>query len=338
MIELKNVNKVYKSNGNQVHACNNINLIIDKNDIYGIMGLSGAGKSTLLRTINLLEAPTNGSILVNGKDITKFNGKELREYRKKTGMIFQHFNLLESRDVRGNIAFALEVAGWKDKKAINERVNELLQLVELEDKGSFYPIQLSGGQKQRVGIARALANSPDILLSDEATSALDPKTTKAILDLLKNIQAKLGLTIILITHQMEVIRAVCNKAAILENGEVIEVGTVEEIFSNPKSSIAKEFLSHLIHDESEEIEYVKTEGKKIIKLSYLGEKTKKPLISTLIKSFGVGISIISGSIDKLTSTNVGHLILELEGPLEMQEESINWLKDEGLGIEVIYNG
>ena len=229
MIELKNVNKVYKSNGNQVHACNNINLIIDKNDIYGIMGLSGAGKSTLLRTINLLEAPTNGSILVNGKDITKFNGKELREYRKKTGMIFQHFNLLESRDVRGNIAFALEVAGWKDKKAINERVNELLQLVELEDKGSFYPIQLSGGQKQRVGIARALANSPDILLSDEATSALDPKTTKAILDLLKNIQAKLGLTIILITHQMEVIRAVCNKAAILENGEVIEVGTVEEI-------------------------------------------------------------------------------------------------------------
>ena len=177
-----------------------------------------------------------------------------------------------------------------------------------------------------------------ILLSDEATSALDPKTTKAILDLLKNIQAKLGLTIILITHQMEVIRAVCNKAAILENGEVIEVGTVEEIFSNPKSSIAKEFLSHLIHDESEEIEYVKTEGKKIIKLSYLGEKTKKPLISTLIKSFGVDISIISGSIDKLTSTNVGHLILELEGPLEMQEESINWLKDEGLGIEVIYNG
>ena len=338
MIELKNVNKVYKSNGNQVHACNNINLIIDKNDIYGIMGLSGAGKSTLLRTINLLEAPTNGSILVNGKDITKFNGKELREYRKKTGMIFQHFNLLESRDVRGNIAFALEVAGWKDKKAINERVNELLQLVELEDKGSFYPIQLSGGQKQRVGIARALANSPDILLSDEATSALDPKTTKAILDLLKNIQAKLGLTIILITHQMEVIRAVCNKAAILENGEVIEVGTVEEIFSNPKSSIAKEFLSHLIHDESEEIEYVKTEGKKIIKLSYLGEKTKKPLISTLNKSFGVDISIISGSIDKLTSTNVGHLILELEGPLEMQEESINWLKDEGLGIEVIYNG
>ena len=338
MIELKDINKIYESNGNIVHACKNINLKIEKNDIYGIMGLSGAGKSTLLRTINLLESPTSGKVIVDGKDITNFTEKSLREYRKKTGMIFQHFNLLESRTVRGNIAFALEVAGWKDKNAIKNRVNELLNLVELEDKGDFYPVQLSGGQKQRVGIARALANSPDILLSDEATSALDPKTTKAILDLLKNIQAKLGLTIILITHQMEVIRAVCNKAAILENGEVIEVGTVEEIFSNPKSSIAKEFLSHLIHDENEEIEYVKTEGKKIIKLSYLGEKTKKPLISTLIKSFGVDISIISGSIDKLTSTNVGHLILELEGPLEMQEESINWLKDEGLGIEVIYNG
>lgn len=338
MIELKNINKIYMSNGNKVQACKNINLTIEKNDIYGIMGLSGAGKSTLLRTINLLETPTSGNIIVNGKDITKFGTKELREYRKKTGMIFQHFNLLESRNVRGNIAFALEVAGWKDKNAIKERVNELLKLVELEDKGDFYPIQLSGGQKQRVGIARALANSPDILLSDEATSALDPKTTKSILELLKNIQSKLGLTIILITHQMEVIRAICNKAAILENGEVIETGSVESIFTNPKSTIAKEFLSHLTHDEDEEIEFVKTEGKKIIKLSYLGEKTKKPLISTLIKSFGIDISIISGSIDKLTSTNVGHLILELEGPIQMQEESVNWLKDEGLGIEVIYNG
>ena len=338
MIELKDINKIYESNGNKVHACKNINLKIEKNDIYGIMGLSGAGKSTLLRTINLLENPSNGSIIVNGEDITQFDEKKLREYRKKTGMIFQHFNLLESRTVTGNIAFALEVAGWRDKKAIKNRVEELLSLVELSDKGSFYPVQLSGGQKQRVGIARALANSPDILLSDEATSALDPKTTKAILDLLKNIQKKLGLTIILITHQMEVIRAVCNKAAILEKGEVIEEGLVEDIFTNPKSHIAKEFLSHLIHEEHEEIEFVKTIGKKIIKLSYLGEKVKKPIISSLIKTFGIDLSIISGSIDKLTSTNVGHLILELEGPMESQLSSIQWLGEQGVLVEVIYNG
>lgn len=338
MIELKDISKIYESNGNKVHACKNINLKIGKNDIYGIMGLSGAGKSTLLRTINLLEAPSNGSIMVNGEDITKFDEKKLRAYRKKTGMIFQHFNLLESRTVSGNIAFALEVAGWKDKKAIKTRVEELLKLVELSEKGNFYPVQLSGGQKQRVGIARALANSPDILLSDEATSALDPKTTKAILDLLKNIQKKLGLTIILITHQMEVIRAVCNKAAILEKGEVIEEGLVEDIFTNPKSHIAKEFLSHLIHEENEEIEFVKTPGKKIIKLSYLGEKVKKPIISSLIKTFGIDLSIISGSIDKLTTTNVGHLVLELEGPMESQENSIQWLGKQGLLVEVIYNG
>ncbi len=338
MIELKDINKIYESNGNIVHACKNISLKIEKNDIYGIMGLSGAGKSTLLRTINLLESPTSGKVIVDGKDITNFTEKSLREYRKKTGMIFQHFNLLESRTVRGNIAFALEVAGWKDKNAIKNRVNELLNLVELEDKGDFYPVQLSGGQKQRVGIARALANSPNILLSDEATSALDPKTTKSILELLKNIQKKLGLTIILITHQMEVIRAICNKAAILEKGEVIEEGSVEEIFTNPKSHIAKEFLSHLTHEEEEEVEFIKNSGKKIIKLSYLGEKVKKPIISSLIKAFNVDLSIISGSIDKLTTTNVGHLILELEGPMTNQEESIEWLLSQGLGVEVIYNG
>lgn len=338
LIKIINLNKTFKSNGNIVDACKDINLHIKKNDIYGIMGLSGAGKSTLIRTINLLEIPTSGNIIVNGRDITKFNEKELREFRKKTGMIFQHFNLLESRDVIGNISFALELAGWKDKNEIKTRVNELLQLVELEDKGNFYPSQLSGGQKQRVGIARALANSPDVLLSDEATSALDPKTTKAILDLLKDIQKKLGITIVLITHQMEVIRAVCNRAAILEQGRVIEEGTVEEIFTNPQTTIAKEFVSHLIHEENDEIAYVQSEGKKIIKLSYLGEKVKRPLISELIKSFGIDINIISGSIDKLVATNVGHLILEFEGDLESQDRSINWLSSQGLGVQVIYNG
>lgn len=336
MIHIKNINKVYKNKNNTVVACKDINLTIEENDIYGIMGLSGAGKSSLIRLLNRLEEPTSGSIFVNDSDITKYSKVELREYRKKTGMIFQHFNLLESRNVMGNIAFALEIAGWKNKKAIEERVLELLDLVELSDKKNSYPAQLSGGQKQRVAIARALANSPKILLSDEATSALDPKTTKSILDLLKNIQKKLGLTIVLITHQMEVIRSVCNRAAIMDKGSVIEEGTVEEIFSNPKTDIAKEFVSHLIHEEEEEVQLVRSTGKKLIKLSYLGESSKAPIISNLVKEFGVDVSIIAGSIDKLVTTNVGHLILELSG--DKQDKSIEWLKKQGLGVEVIFNG
>lgn len=336
MIHIKDINKVYKNKNNTVVACKDINLTIEENDIYGIMGLSGAGKSSLIRLLNRLEEPTSGSIFVNDSDITKYSKVELREYRKKTGMIFQHFNLLESRNVMGNIAFALEIAGWKNKKAIEERVLELLDLVELSDKKNSYPAQLSGGQKQRVAIARALANSPKILLSDEATSALDPKTTKSILDLLKNIQKKLGLTIVLITHQMEVIRSVCNRAAIMDKGSVIEEGTVEEIFSNPKTDIAKEFVSHLIHEEEEEVQLVRSAGKKLIKLSYLGESSKAPIISNLVKEFDVDVSIIAGSIDKLVTTNVGHLILELSG--DKQDKSIEWLKKQGLGVEVIFNG
>ncbi len=336
LIEIIDINKVYRNKKNTVIACKDINLIIRENDIYGIMGLSGAGKSSLIRLLNRLEDPTSGSIIVNGSDITKYSIDKLREYRKKTGMIFQHFNLLESRNVMGNIAFALEIAGWKDKSKIQNRVFELLELVELSDKRFAYPAQLSGGQKQRVAIARALANSPSILLSDEATSALDPKTTKSILDLLKNIQKKLGLTIVLITHQMEVIRSVCNRAAIMDKGQVIEEGTVEEIFSNPKTEIAKEFVSHLIHEEEEEVELVRSFGKKLIKLSYLGESSKAPIISKMVKEFGIDVSIISGSIDKLVTTNVGHLILELSG--DKQDNSIEWLKKQDLGVEVIYNG
>jgi len=336
LIEIINVNKTYKGPSGTISACKDINLSIKENDIYGIMGLSGAGKSTLIRMLNRLEEPSSGNIIVDKKDITKFDKKELREFRKKTGMIFQHFNLLESRNVIGNIAFSLEIAGWKDKNKIQNRVNELLDLVELQDKGKSYPSQLSGGQKQRVAIARALANNPKILLSDEATSALDPKTTKSILDLLKNIQAKLGLTIVLITHQMEVIRSVCNRAAIMDKGIVIEEGLVEDIFSAPQTDIAKEFVSHMIHEEKEEIEFVQTKGKKIIKVSYLGEKSKEPLISKMIKHFDIDVSIIAGNIDKLVTTNVGHLILELSG--SEQEDSIEWLINKGVKVEVIFNG
>lgn len=335
MIEIRELSKVYTNGGRDFHAVKDLNLDIAEDDFYGIMGLSGAGKSTLIRMLNRLEEPSGGSIRVGGEDVLAYKERELREYRKKTGMIFQHFNLLQSRSVAGNVAFALEIAGW-EKKKIAGRVEELLELVELRDKRDSYPSQLSGGQKQRVAIARALANNPKILLSDEATSALDPKTTKSILDLLKNLQKKLGLTVVLITHQMEVIRSACNRAAIMDKGEVVEEGRVEDIFSNPKTDIAREFVNHLIPEEKEEVDRVKVPGRRIIKLSYLGKSVEKPIISQMIRRFDIDASIVAGSIDRLVTENVGHLILELEG--NNQEGAIEWLRDQEVGVEVIYNG
>lgn len=335
MIQISRLNKIYRSTEGDLHAVKDLSLHIGEGDFYGIMGLSGAGKSTLIRMINRLEEPTGGEIVVNGENILEYKEGKLREFRKKTGMIFQHFNLLQSRTVEGNVAFALEVAGW-DKKRIPGRVKELLDLVELGDKARSYPAQLSGGQKQRVAIARALANNPKILLSDEATSALDPKTTKSILELLKDLQRKLGLTIVLITHQMEVIRSACNRAAIMDRGEVVEVGKVEEIFANPKTDIAREFISHLTPDEKDEVELVKVPGKKIVKLSYMGKSVEKPLISQMIRRFDIDASIVAGSIDKLVTESVGNLILELSG--EKQELAIEWIRDHEVGVEVIYNG
>ena len=245
--------------------------------------------------------------------------------------------MLQSRDVKGNIAFALEIAGWK-KKDLQPRVEELLDLVGLSDKADSYPAQLSGGQKQRVAIARALANHPKILLSDESTSALDPKTTKSILDLLRDIQKKLGITIVLITHQMEVIRSVCNRAAIMYGGEVIEEGTTEEIFLNPKTDIAKEFVEHTVHEEKSEVELIKTSGKKIIKLFFKGQLTTAPVLAGMIRNFDVDPNILAGNIDELTTTRVGYLVVELQGDVENQESSIEWLKTKGVGVEVLYNG
>ncbi len=337
LIEIRNLDKVYKSGASEIQAVKNVNLKIEENDIYGIMGLSGAGKSTLIRMLNRLEDATSGEILVLGENILDYDKKKLRDYRKKTGMIFQHFNLLQSRDVKGNVAFALEIAGWK-KSDIPGRVRELLDLVGLADKADAYPAQLSGGQKQRVAIARALSNHPKILLSDEATSALDPKTTKAILELLKDIQKKLGITIVLITHQMEVIRSVCNKAAIMYGGEVIEEGPTEEIFLNPKTDIAKEFVEHTTHEEKSEVELVKSSGRKIIKLLFKGQLTTAPVLAGMIRNYDVDPNILAGNIDELTTTRVGHLVVELQGEIKNQEASIEWLGKQGVGVEVLYNG
>lgn len=242
MIRVENLSKTFNTPYGKVEVLKNINLEIEKGDIFGVIGFSGAGKSTLIRCINRLEEPDSGNIYIGDREITSLNKKDLREARKKIGMIFQQFNLCDSRTVFENVAFSLEVAGVP-KNNIKNRVEELLELVELTDKRNSYPLQLSGGQKQRVGIARALANDPDVLLSDEATSALDPQTTYSILELLKNINKKLNLTILLITHELDVLRYSTNNMAVLEHGVIVEKGATESLFLNPKSDTAKRFIS-----------------------------------------------------------------------------------------------
>ena len=334
MITLEKVNKFY-SNG--LHAVKDVSLKVNKGDIFGIIGLSGAGKSSLIRLINRLEEPTSGKIFINGENILEFNKKQLLERRKKIGMIFQHFNLLSSRTVEENIAFALEIANW-NKNEIKERVAMLLDIVGLSDKAKYYPSQLSGGQKQRVSIARALANNPDILLSDEATSALDPKTTKSILELIKKIQQKFSLTVVMITHQMEVVKEVCNRVAIMSDGRIVEEGGVHHIFADPKNEITKELISYVHQQTDTEIDYLHHRGKKIVKVKFLGTSTQEPIISKVIKEYGIDISVLGGTIDKLATMNIGHLYLELDGDLSAQDKAIELMGTMDVIVEVIYNG
>lgn len=334
MITLEKVNKVY-SNG--LHAVKDVSLKVNKGDIFGIIGLSGAGKSSLIRLINRLEEPTSGKIFINGENVLEFNKTQLLERRKKIGMIFQHFNLLSSRTVEENVAFALEIANW-NKNEIKERVAMLLDIVGLSDKAKYYPSQLSGGQKQRVSIARALANNPDILLSDEATSALDPKTTKSILELIKEIQQKFSLTVVMITHQMEVVKEVCNKVAIMSEGRIVEEGGVHHIFADPKNEITKELISYVHQQTDTEIDYLHHKGKKIVKVKFLGTSTQEPIISKVIKEYGIDISILGGTIDKLATMNIGHLYLELGGDLSAQDKAIELMGTMDVIVEVIYNG
>ena len=334
MITLEKVNKVY-SNG--LHAVKDVSLKVNKGVIFGIIGLSGAGKSSLIRLINRLEEPTSGKIFINGENVLEFNKKQLLERRKKIGMIFQHFNLLSSRTVEENVAFALEIANW-NKNEIKERVAMLLDIVGLSDKAKYYPSQLSGGQKQRVSIARALANNPDILLSDEATSALDPKTTKSILELIKKIQQKFSLTVVMITHQMEVVKEVCNRVAIMSDGRIVEEGGVHHIFADPKNEITKELISYVHQQTDTEIDYLHHRGKKIVKVKFLGTSTQEPIISKVIKEYGIDISVLGGTIDKLATMNIGHLYLELGGDLSAQDKAIELMGTMDVIVEVIYNG
>lgn len=334
MIKIEKINKTFKSDSKTIHALNDVSLNINKGDIYGIIGYSGAGKSTLLRCINRLEEPDSGRIFIENLELTKLKDKELREARKEIGMIFQHFNLLEQKTVYENIAFPLEI-NKTDRGTIDKRVTDLLDYVQLLDKKDAYPSQLSGGQKQRVAIARAIADNPKILLSDEGTSALDPKTTENILDLLKKINNDLGITIVMVTHQMEVVKEVCNNVAIMENGKVIETNTVENLFTNPKSKTANLFINSLQGNIQDEIIDVNNFSGKILRLSFLGESAKKPIISELVRLFNVDVNILSGNINKLQMSNIGHLIVELIGDETEIYKAISYLENDKIIVEVI---
>ncbi len=335
MIQIKNLVKTYSSKSGDVTALKNINLTIDEGEIFGIIGLSGAGKSSLVRCINLLEKPTSGEIIVDNIDLSKSTGKELQNQRKKIGMVFQHFNLLMNKTVFDNIAFPMKISKW-DKKDIEIRVKELLELVGLSDKENCYPAMLSGGQKQRVGIARALASNPSLIMCDEATSALDPVTTNQILQLLKEVNKKLGITIIIITHEMDVVKEVCDKVAIMEKGEIIEEGTVTEIILRPKTKSAKYFFdkTNTTTDNEVYIEAIKS-GDTLIKATFEGDLTVKPYISKMIKKFDIDASILLGNIEDINDTLIGNLILKLSGDKNSIEEGIRYLKENKIIVEVV---
>ncbi len=296
LIQLTNVKKTFNGKNGNIQAVNDVSLNVEKGDIYGIVGYSGAGKSTLVRLLNGLELPTSGEVIVNDQDITKLKNKELRTFRKKIGMIFQHFNLLWSRTVLENIQLPLELAGVPKSKR-KERAEELLRLVGLEGRGQAYPSQLSGGQKQRVGIARALANDPEILLCDEATSALDPQTTEEVLDLLLAINKKLNLTIVLITHEMNVIRKICNKVAVMELGKVVEEGDVLTVFRQPKKEVTKRFVQQDIEPEADSTELLaelikENPSGRLATLTFSERNANEPVISQAIRRYNIDVNVV----------------------------------------------
>ena len=334
MIKIENLNKTFETNGIKFEALKDVNLNIDNGDIYGIIGLSGAGKSTLIRCLNRLEEPTSGKISINEVDILDLQEEDLRLFRKNIGMIFQDFNLLKQKTVYENIALPLYLEK-KDKKTIEDKVNLLLEYVGLTDKKDSYPSELSGGQKQRVAIARAISNDPKLLLSDEATSSLDPQTTVSILELLKRIQAELHITVIMITHQMEVVKQICNKVAIMDGGFVVEENTVENLFNSPQTSLAKSFINSVNTSIEEEIINPGDFKGTLIRLGYLGASSNSPIVSQMIRSFDIDVNILSGNINKLQSTNVGHLVLELIGEESEVLKSIEFLRDNKVNVEVI---
>lgn len=339
MIELRHIVKRFESKAGTVTAVNDVSLHIEKGEVFGIIGFSGAGKSTLVRCINLLERPTSGEVLIDGTDITKLAAKELRGVRQKIGMIFQHFNLMPSRTVYENIEMPLKLTSLSAEER-REKIRSLLELVELADKSEAYPSQLSGGQKQRVAIARALANDPKVLLCDEATSALDPKTTRSILKLLREVNFRLGITIVVITHQMDVVKFICDRAAVMEHGRVVEEGTILDIFANPKAPVTKGFIDSAsnvddLYDMLEDAEGRGVTHGTVYLLTYAGASAGKPLMTEIFKQFGVSANIIFGNIEILKGTPLGKLAVTLEGDAENVVSAVEFIKAHGVRIEEV---
>ena len=341
MIKLNNITKIFTLPDKKLTALDNVSLHVPKGQICGVIGASGAGKSTLIRCVNLLERPTHGAVVIGDVDLTQLSDAELVKTRRQIGMIFQHFNLLTSRTVFENVALPLELEN-KSKAEIQEKTAALLALVGLSDKRNVYPANLSGGQKQRVAIARALASDPKVLLCDEATSALDPATTQSILKLLKEINRTLGITILLITHEMEVVKRICDQVAVIDKGRLIEQGTVSEIFSNPKTELAQEFINSTFHITLPE-EYLENlsdtpkhaKSYPIIKFEFTGRSVDAPLLSQASKKFGVELSILTSQIDYAGGVKFGFTIAEVEGDEDAITQAKVYLMENNVRVEVL---
>lgn len=346
MIKLEHITQTYVGNDGKVfEALKDVSISIRPGEIFGIIGRSGAGKSTLVRCINLLNRPTRGSVIVDGQDLTKLSDTDLRNVRRSIGMIFQHFNLLSSRTVYDNIALPLELVGTP-KEAIRSKIEPLIHLVGLDAHVDKYPSQLSGGQKQRVGIARALANDPKVLLSDEATSALDPETTIATLQLLKRINAELGVTIVMITHEMNVVKQICNRVAVMNLGEVVEEGDVIDIFAQPKTETTRALIGQVMDRDLPQsiIDTVNRARAKeghdnvhLLHLSFIGCEVAEPVISTASREFNINFSILRGTVDDLQGRTLGTLTLLVTAPVAVYQEAVKYIRERGVLVEEIPN-
>lgn len=336
MIKLSNINVIFKQKNKEFHGVKNVNLTINKGEVFGIVGPSGAGKSTLVRTINLLQKPTTGEVYINGENITSYKGKALRQERLKIGMIFQHFNLISGATVYDNIAFSL-IANKYPKDKMRQRVEELLELVNLKDKIDVYPSSLSGGQKQRVAIARALANNPEILLCDEATSALDLENTEEVIETLRKIKEKSNITIVFITHEMDVAKKLFDRVAVMSNGEIVEINDTYSIFTKPEHEVTKALVSRVLN-----IEYPKElkilDNEEVLKIYYVGEKAYESVISNLSRDYKVNVNIIHGKIDYIHGKAFGILLIKIQGTTEERENARNYIKDNVYNYEIISKG
>lgn len=338
MIHFQHVGKTYTHGEKEIKALHNINLQVEKGEIYGVVGFSGAGKSTLIRCVNYLERPSTGKVIVEGHDLSVLSEKDIRQVKKGIGMVFQHFNLLDSKTVYANVAMPL-VLNKMPKDQIKERVDELLDFVGLADKAEVYPDQLSGGQKQRVGIARALATKPSILLCDEATSALDPQTTNSILELLKQINEEYNITILMITHEMSVVREICDRVAVMEAGEIIEEGTVFDVFSQPQTETARNFVNTVMHDQIPDsiIEMIEQNNgeQNVYRINFIGQSAGQPLLSQLAKKFAIDVNVLFGNITELQGIPFGNLIVEFQGAESEVTRALTYLETKQISFNEV---